>query len=322
MTTKPAQPAGDPKIEAWLEGRGVKFTPVQTVPLIQINHAESRKNQARFEPINREVADTYAQALRNGETLPPVVGYKRGEAYVLIDGNHRDEGHIKADRPTIDLYCVNPDTPSETIFLLTAEANAKHGHATDAQWRTRQAVQLLALGHDPQTVASALSMSSDMVLKSRRIAKAEQRADKLRIDGFEDLPNNAKIRLGTLASDAVFQAVSELVMQTSWDGGSTFVKFMAELKELQTENEQMVAIGDMREQREIVGKRPGGPKRYIHNPKNRVVTAFGSVMALDPTQFLNMFVTDEERKEIAQRASACAIRLMEIEEVLAGGQPT
>lgn len=92
------------------------------------------------EAISRDVVNDYADALREGETLPPVDVFQEGKTWWLADGFHRHAAHVAAKLKNIRAV-VHQGTRRDAI-LFAAGANASHGlRRTNAD--KRRAVELL-----------------------------------------------------------------------------------------------------------------------------------------------------------------------------------
>ena len=310
----PSPPARHEPTESWLTSRGVTFSPPRRIPLEKIKRTESRQNQARAEALLPETVDRYVAALRAGAAFPPIVVFRSGGGYRIIDGNHRDESHVKAGREDIAVYTVADDTPSETIELLTVEANTRHGQPTDQAWLVTQALHLLATGHDIDTVTSATGVTEGAIRLAKRSIKADERARRLGIFEWERLSTTARASLSAIPTDPVFAAAAEVVLDS---GMSTddLKGFLRQIKAANSEADALRVIGSVAEERKT-RRKLGKGRNAIANPRNRVLSALGAVTALDPANLPRLFHTDEERKEVAGRCADAAVVLMEMEEVL------
>ena len=97
------------------------------------------------EAVRREIAEEYAEALRQGARFPAVTVFYDGEAYWLADGFHRMLAHIIAKLPTVQAY-VRQGTRRDAV-LYSVGANHRHGvMRTNAD--KRRAVETLLL--DPE----------------------------------------------------------------------------------------------------------------------------------------------------------------------------
>lgn len=305
----------DPTVESWLKTRDVKFEAATSFKIDEIDEQTSQSNQARAEGLERDVLERYVTAMRGGDLFPPIVAYQRGKKLVIVDGNHRATASRKAGAKTIWVYVIDGKTPSETIELLTAEANVRHGQPTDAAWRRHQAVYLLGLGHPADVVASALGVTKSAVYGARTAHAAGDRAARMGIKGWDTIKETAKERLSSIKSDPVFEAMVSTVAETDWAPGAELSKFIRDVNNAASEAEQLEMVQEARERRAFDKAQTKGRNR-ISNPKQQVLMSLGSVLAMDSKQLRRLFITDDERREIARRLGDASLKLMECEEAL------
>lgn len=312
----PKPPACSEQVESWLTGRGVKFAPCRRILIDQIKHKESRLNQARAEALDPDVVDRYTVAVRQGEQFPPIVVYKSGSGYVIVDGNHRDEAHVKAGAADIVAYVLDDDTPSDVIEILVVEANVRHGLPTNTAWRVSQAIHLLAAGHDMESVTTSTGVTKNQIDYARRAARADERADRLGIYGWDEIPLTSRAFLSSLGSDPVLSQVAGVVIDTKM-GGDDIKAFIRQIKGATSEADALRIVGEVGDQRKsrLGGIRKGKQQRMA-SPRTRVLAALGAVTHLSPGDIPRLFTTEEDRKEVAKRCGDAALVLMDMEEVL------
>lgn len=312
----PAIPRSE-QVEAWLTSRGVKFAPARWLPLDKIKHSESRHNQARAEALDPEVVDRYVVGVKTGDAFPPIVVYKSGAGYMIVDGNHRDESHVRANASQIAAYILADDTPTDLIEILTIEANTKHGQPTNTAWRIKQAIHLIATGTSAEVATAATGVTQSQITTARRQAKADERARRLGVTGWDTVTPTNRMHLAGVTSDPVFYEAACTVIDTTM-ASMDLQAFIRQIKAAVSEADALRIVGEVADQRKArMGiKSTAGRHHRLHNPRQRFVTALGALMALEPKDITRAFVTDEERKEIANRCSAAAVTLMEMEEVL------
>lgn len=80
--------------------------------------------QIRF-AFNPAVAADYADAIREGHTLPPVIVFHDGKNYWAADGFHRIEGYKQAGIG--EVVCDVREGTKRDAFLYALGANAEHG---------------------------------------------------------------------------------------------------------------------------------------------------------------------------------------------------
>ena len=91
----------DPDIETGLEHSG--YDPMTVVyRLIEIDLAEME--DTRWLPARLRSNPEMEEALRRGESLPPVVVVRHTKAFALIDGLHRTHAHWVVGLPKIRAY--------------------------------------------------------------------------------------------------------------------------------------------------------------------------------------------------------------------------
>jgi hypothetical protein len=303
-------------VESWLTSRGVQFKPCRRIPLDKIKREESRRNQARAEALDVEVVDRYTVALKAGVKFPPIVVYRSGSGYVIIDGNHRDEAHVKAKAETISVYEVNEDTDPGLIELLTVEANTKHGLVTNTAWRLKQAMHLIATGQDPEVAYSATGVSATQVSTARRLVKVDERARRCGVYNWDVVPATSRAALASVTSDPVFAAAAEVVIDTAMTT-EDLKPLLKQVREANSEADALRIVGEVGDQRkDRRGRVKAGKRDRIANPRNRVLAALGAVSALDPGALPRLFITEDDRKAVAARCGDAAMVLMEMEEVL------
>lgn len=310
------------QVEGWLDSHALKYRAAK-VSLADVNIKESLRNQAREDALTKPVVDKYADGMKNGDVFPPIVLYMRGAQYIVVDGNHRVSALSKYGATHVHAYVLDgKTTPPQMIELLTAEANTRHGQTVSSEWRNRQAVYLYNLGHTVEDVAKALVVSQTTVKNAVQITKTTARAKALMVPEYETLPFNVKVRVGALKADSVFQAVVKMLVETKFTGQSDVSKFVGLINRASTEKDALALVQEMYEmrvfdmQQQAISANSKDPKKRIANPKTHILTALGSVMALDPEKINRIFLTTEERSEIGRRFADASIKLMECEDVL------
>lgn len=302
-------------VEVWLQKFGVSYSHLLELPLVNINEKKSRQNQARPTAVVSDSVDRFVLALKNGNSLPPVVGYKSGTQVVLIDGNNRDAAHRKVPGlTTIRAFIVHPDTASEIIHAMTVDANSNHGVTPELSWRIQQAIYLGSLGFDVEQACDYAKVTAKQYGEHQRAIRAEQRAKNLKIHGFSDLPISTKIKLGVLPSDPVFLQASRVVIDTKMTLGET-ESFVRELKACATEASQVACVGRMADSRKMAEKARQALGRPVQfkSVKTGLLTGLGKIMHADIGAISRQILTDIERAEMMKRLNEAGERLIEIQ---------
>lgn len=140
--------------------------------------------------LNEEVVSDYADVIRKGGTLPPVVVFHDGGAYWLADGFHRFHAHRQARAEDIEAD-VHTGTKRDAV-LYSVGANAHHGlrrsnddkrravqtlldDAEWSQWSDRQIAE--ACGVSPPFVAAVRSPEAAQRQQINRKASASRRVE-------------------------------------------------------------------------------------------------------------------------------------------------
>lgn len=202
-----------PSIEKWLKDFRVPWE-LKRIRLADIDLETSQRNQARVgQPILPEVVESYRLALTRGETFPAVVVYKKGNKYILIDGNQRTGAYEAKGLKTIDAYVV--DVVLDTMIeALTFTANIRHGLATSKIARQFQAVKLRRSGRTTEWVAKQLGISENTVSAAWDLDRADQRATRVSFPTkrWMSLTDSIRIRLAAVRTDEGFTDLTKFVV--------------------------------------------------------------------------------------------------------------
>lgn len=275
-------------VERWIQKFDVKYSRLLDLPLSQIDERRSRQNQAREVAVIDDSVNRYAAALKSGDMFPPVVGFYSSGKVVLIDGNNRDAAHRKVSAQTIRAFVLDPETPSETIHLMTVDANAHHGVTPSLQWRLSQANHLMNIGHSQEAACEATAVSKYQLNDYRRSVTAEQRARALRINDFAGLATITKVKLGALPSDPVFASAARAVIDTDMKSAEV-IEFVKRVKAEPSESQMITAVQAvvMERQMEQKARAALGKKSQIKSPKQGLITGLGKIMHAAPGEHLS-----------------------------------
>lgn len=145
--------------------------------------------------LNEDVVADYAEVIRRGGTLPPVVVFNDGGSYWLADGFHRYHAHRVARAEDIDAD-VFTGTKRDAV-LHSVGANANHGlrrsnedkrravqtllgDAEWSQWSDRQIAEACGVSHP--FVAAVRQPEAVERQQANRQASAARRADPVESD--------------------------------------------------------------------------------------------------------------------------------------------
>lgn len=314
----------DPRVEAWLKSYDVNFTGPTPIKLSDIDRKASRHNQARREALTAEGVERYSYAIKNGQELPAVVVHRVGNKYVIIDGNHRDQSALNEKKEKIRAYIIDPQTPSETITLMTIAANTMNGIAVDKAWALENALHLVELGYDNKAVAKALNVSVNSIESHYKDRIAGDRARNLNVSNWNKMPVGVRITVARIHLDKPFVIVAEAAIASGTPLTSEFKAFVAELNKAadQTTAVEMAtqwahAVIELAKQQARMGK-----VRNTNNPKMGLITGLGKIKAFNLGIFNATFATDEDRKTINKRIDEVLAALTEMKCRLNGRDAT
>lgn len=304
----------DSQVERFLQLHGVKYAPKSLIPMAMIDEATSRANQARDVPILPESVDRFAQAIKAGEYLPPIVVFPNGNKVTIVDGNNRHAGHKKAGSVTVPGFVIAEDTPSETIALLTVASNNGHGVTPDLKWRKRQAAYLVSVGFSGEKACDAAGVSKSQLADYTALLRADARGKRMHVSSFSSLPESARINLGRIALDNAFFTACRLAIDTSMSSEDTRI-LLKDIKVLGTEADQLAFLARMSDERKLEAKAKaatGGTGR-ISSPKQSLITAIGKIMHMDPTDLARQVLTEDDRRLLIRRCDEAGEKLIELQ---------
>lgn len=309
--------ASSVQVEAWLQRNGVEYAPPTGIPMEMIDVRRSRQNQARRDPLVADSVDRYALAFKAGEPFPPIVLYQIGSKLIIIDGNNRQAGAAKAGCQYIYGIIISDKTPSEVIQLLTVEANSTHGVTPPVEWRIKQALGLMQIGHSLERAAQASNVTAVQLKAARAAAEADGRARAAKIFGFADLPMTTKQFLNGLKDDPSFIAASILTVGKKLSI-SQVQQLVRDVKKGRSEAEKLQIIRDAGEDFDIDAQAKKVEKRGVSNPPQRILAGMGLVMKCDPAELVSCIRTTHDRDEINKRLDEAMNQIFKIQEAMEG----
>jgi len=152
-----------------LSNRGHQWRQVD-LQASQIDVAESGKNLARPERLDKALVSEYAQAMKANATFPMIVVAKLPgiSKLVIVGGNHRFHAAIEAGGKSAAIRAMMVELTKHEFWLLAKALNVVNGKREDRGVRAEQAVELVknhsltvpqaaqAMGVDASTVRSRL----------------------------------------------------------------------------------------------------------------------------------------------------------------------
>lgn len=322
MTNTATQPEpqwpGCAEIEAWLTSRGARFLRVRELPVVNFDEKESRQNQARPTPLVPEAVERYTHSYKNGVKLPPVVAWRRSEkstTFILIDGNNRHAAAKRAGLDTLPTYLLASDTPSELIYLLTVEANARHGQPVPTEWRVKQALHLMEIGWNMETARDAAGVNEKTLRTYKSAYSADQRARALKITHWSELGVHNRALLGQLKSDPVMFHAARVAIDTSMNLDD-IRGMIRDVKACSSEAEQIQLIGRTSASRKAEAVAEKERKRQgqtVSNVKQSLVTAIGKILAVDSAALARLILTEIDQQAVKGRLEQLADKVIELQ---------
>jgi len=325
MTTlRPIKDAGRrPDIEADLrEKYHVDFTYLTGVLTSAFDIDRSLHNQARFEPLNEETAETYREGVERGDAFPAVIAYRPGRGanpkLVIIDGNHRLVAHDRAKAP-IDVYEVARDTRPQVIALMTYAFNTRHGRPTTEDERVVQAIYLIDNGAALPDAAAAVNVPVGAVRKALARKKADERAKEVGVDmrEWDGIAGASRQRLLNISTDEGFHDAVHLAFAAKLTADEVF-ELVAMLNGSKSGTKQRQLVRHQTEAHtERIQANAGGvlgtsAKRAM-GPRGRLALVLGQVAALpDDMTGLAAAYAEGEREEGARKVLSAAERLTKL----------
>lgn len=322
----PAELGRRPEIERELsETFHVDWVFHSRMPLADFDMEKSLHNQARFEAVDKDVVEQYAEAVKRGDAFPAVIAYRPGprSRLVMIDGNHRLGAHFKADQP-VDVYEVDRKTDKRTIALMTFAFNTKHGKPTSEAERVSQAIYLVDNGSSIAHAAAAVSLPQNILKRALARSTADARADEVGIKRTEwdSLAPTVRSRLSNISTDEGFEAATKLAFAAKLDSNEVF-DLVALLNTTKSGNRQKALVEQQRElHKDRIQKAAGGvlssADRKALTPKQRMNMSLGQVLSLpDDVDAIVKMYAQAERKDAAKRVKEAADRLAAVAAALA-----
>lgn len=303
----------DSQVERFLQSHGVKYAPKKQIPLDVIDEKSSLGNQARDVPIIPENVDRYAQSIKKGEYLPPIIVFPSGNKVTVVDGNNRHHAHKKAGSQFIPGFVIAEDTPSEKIALLTVAANTGHGETPNPKWRLRQAAYLVSLGYSTDQATSAAGVTKSQLSDYMATQRADARAKAMRVTNFTELPPTSRASLGRIPLDSVFYQATRTAIDTEMTS-EEIRKMIKEVKALGTESEMIEHIGHLAGERKIEArKKESGAKGRVKSPVLGLNAALGMIMAADGAAISRQLLTDMDRQTLIRKLDAAGVKLIELQ---------
>lgn len=287
----------DEQTEIWLKENGVDWEYLEAVPIVSIDVEASKRNQARNEPLDDKLVETYATAMKHGREFPALVAWRKNGKWVLIGGNHRLNAAIAAGREVFDLYQVNTQDPP-TIRLLTWTHNTFCGQRASSKEDLEHAYAYWkAEGGAKNATARKFGVGESALVNL--IAEREARARCVK-RGFDvtRIPGTHIQAIGSIKNDNALDEVVNTVVKASPTPNQEQLRVLINAaNKARTEAEAIKAIDSARD---ILGLKFGvaaplgsGRKNPGGGRKGQFKRALGLIDSIVRTDGLSIFQPDE-----------------------------
>lgn len=322
-TKKDLPPTVDLQMESLLTEMGFFYELEPGVLLTEFDRAASLRNQARTDPLDNDLAEGYATAMRNGSVFPALVAWEKSdkEPLIIVDGNHRYAALQKLGRGETDTYIIRNADPSK-ITILTMLANARHGKATSPKERLAQGVYMVDRGATIKEAAFILGIKDTLLTAEVNKGKADMRAIKVGIDRlkWDKLPGGIRARLNQIQTNEVFREMSKLTIDAKLSG-EDFTQTIAQLQQMRGFQEQMDYVNSLREvfAHQI---QPGGALdkpghgRQGNSPQRVFRMMLGQARSIPSGDEIVQHMTEHDREELASQTEHAIQKLNQILELL------
>lgn len=306
-------PGRRPDIETALKDKyNVQWVYHRDVSTADFDVDRSLANQARFEALNADTVNQYAEAAGRGDPFPAVIAYRPGRAanqkLVIIDGNHRLGAHMQAGVP-INVYEVDRATKTNVIAIMTYSFNTTHGRPTSPEERVASALYLIDSGSTQEGAAAELNLELKIVKKAFNDRRADQRALDTGVDmrKWESLSRVTRNRLLQITTDEGFGATVDLTHAAALGSDEVF-EIVSQLNQSRNAAKQRSIVKNLTEglrgriQDAGAGVTSSKGHRNSMTAKGRVGLMLGQILSLpDDIDGLANSYAPAERSEAALR---------------------
>lgn len=316
----PLAGAASTDIEAWLDEWSVEWHFVGQASPAAFDGERSLRNQARLgDPLDQDVVERYAEAMRGDAVFPAVVAWKAKTGYVVIDGNHRWAAARDAER---DLAVYEVKARAQTITAMTFEANVRHGKPTSDEERVHHALYLIDNGMTQKEAAGRMAVPLSKVKKALQATEAQRRADSAGISrrDWEAIPDSARNRLMSLTTDEALVEAVKLFHDAGLLAPEVF-DIVSKINDTKSTRQQLAILANLRDVfSDRIQDRKAGVSvergKRTRSPKSALATTVGLMLTLPPTEVILGSLGEAEREEYVPRVNDAIKRLTELREAL------
>lgn len=313
----------DAKLERQLTELGLSFVWFDRLHLDDFDDAKSLQNQARFKALEPAKVTEYAEAMKRGDVLPPIVAHQSGKKLVRLDGNHRATAAREAGMLEYPGVYVVDGRPA-TLALFSYQANSRHGMATSEDERAEQGIWLINSGQSLATAAAAVNVREYVLSRAWRRREADRRADEVGIlrSQWDSLHHANKDKMLSIATDEGFAAAVKLALKARLSN-TEIIDLTRRVNESKSAVKQ-VAVVKNAEQFEYQERIQGGGaltervKRSGRTPKQTWSVAVGTLLSssLEDASSLASAFAPQERQAAAQRSREVGEKLLKMADAL------
>lgn len=305
-----------PELEAWFDTQGLTWE-LTTVDVDRIDQVAGLTNQARHEPLDRDVVERYAADMVNGDQFPPVVLHDDDGTLVPVGGNHRIAATMHAGIGTLAAYVVKSVT-AEVEWLLAIEDNRRHGLPLSDAERIHHALRLLDDGRTVPQAAAIVGVSENKLQRHVGAAKADRRAAELGVDmqTWSTLSLTTKTRLVAVHHPKLFVKIAGLAALGVIPAGEVG-DVVSRVNTAETTADAMQFLHVLDRAADGRTLRSGGrPASAVRAPRKRLIGDLAGIMRFDPQAVAGDDSAPTAR--IAAQITAARAHLAEIQIALEG----
>jgi ParB-like chromosome segregation protein Spo0J len=249
--------------------------------------------QSRISPVNKASVSMIAEKMKQGTTFPPVILWETDDnGVLLIDGNHRALGCVKAKKDSTPAYIVHLDNIDEAVYL-SAVFNGQHGNPLTKDEIRRAVLSARRQGVTDARIARDFGVARGTVANITGTAEATDRATRLGVT-VDGLSRTHLASLNKIEMDRPFAAAARLAQQAALSTGATSALVKAVAAAPKSEADQIAVIEAERDARQddiasvSIGRKVAGSPftdlRTVLNSTARVRESYPEVAAWVPRE--------------------------------------
>jgi len=244
---------------AQLTGTELKYEFRQAVPISSLKIGPSKKNNARLEPVEEDVAARYAADMRKGDVFPATVILDNG---LILAGNTRVKAAQMAGADAVAAYVICGITPGQQFFFVRRD-NAKHGVPLSMDMQVETCAELhLTYGMPVKTLCD-LWFGTALSYYNRIIDAVHARKVVAKLSGWKEISvaGTARSTLAALYplldSRHVLRGAADVVTRHGYSSAQTSA-LLASIKAKDNEADKLAVIEEDRRANE--GRVKGTPR--------------------------------------------------------------